>query len=290
MSRKSESSEKTKKIILAVLLLVMVAVAAYQLFLSEPTPKKRPQVNVGPGLGPAQTAATPQTQSPAPQGQRQVSSRQGEDIYLQQLLADTTPLNLAGLSRQVGSSQVGGRGNIFAYYVKPPDPPPPPPPPPPIDLQFVQPQTAVAGTPRQFTMTVTGKGFPADANIIIDGRVRQTKRVNDNTLTTEIVPGDYAAPRNLNVEVRSQSEPAKYWSKGIPFIVQPSPEPPFKYIGRIGDQAVLEVQGSREITRAKRGDVVQGVWIVDAISDAVLELTHKQYEIKKRVQMQGKGR
>jgi hypothetical protein len=139
-------------------------------------------------------------------------------------------------------------------------------------------------------MTVTGKGFPADANIIIDGRVRQTKRVNETTLTTEIVPADYAAPRNLNVEVRSQSEPAKYWSKGIPFIVQPSPEPPFKYIGRIGDQAVLEVQGSREITRAKRGDVVQGVWIIDAISDAALELTHKQYEIKKHMQMQGKGR
>ena len=50
MSRKSESSEKTKKIILAVLLLVMVAVAAYQLFLSEPTPKKRPQPTAAPGL------------------------------------------------------------------------------------------------------------------------------------------------------------------------------------------------------------------------------------------------
>ena len=66
MSRKSESSEKTKKIILAVLLLVMVAVAAYQLFLSEPTPKKRPQPTAAPG--PARAAIVRKRKSRPPRG------------------------------------------------------------------------------------------------------------------------------------------------------------------------------------------------------------------------------
>jgi hypothetical protein len=211
-------------------------------------------------------------------------------VYLQQLLSDTTPLHLAVITRQTGSSQVGSRGNIFAYYVPPPAPPPPPPKPPPIDLQFIQPQTAVAGTPKQFTLTVSGKGFPADAQIIIDGRVRETKRVNDTTLSTEIIAADYASPRNLNVEVKSKIDPANFWSKGIPFIVQPAPEPQFKYVGRIGDQAILEMAGTREIVRITRGNTVQGVWMIDAISDAAVELTHTQHQIKKRVQMQDKGR
>ncbi|HWP44678.1 MAG TPA: hypothetical protein VNO14_15630 [Blastocatellia bacterium] len=285
MANQKLKSDKNKKIILAVLLLVMVIVAAYQLFLSEPAPRKRPQQASTPGPTPAT-----QTSSPSPRSQQRASSRQTEQEYLQELLSDTSPLNLVALTRPSGSSQVGNRGNIFAYYVPPPPPPQPPPKPPPIDLQVIQPQTAVAGTPRPFTLTASGRQFPADAVIIIDGRPRQTRRANDTTLTTEIAPGDYASPRNMNVEVKSQSDPAKFWSKPIPFIVQPGPEPQFKYIGRIGDQAVLEMGGSREIVRMKRGDKIQGVWHLDAISDLAIELTHTQYEIKKRVPMKDKGR
>ncbi|HSE96783.1 MAG TPA: hypothetical protein VLD57_00845, partial [Blastocatellia bacterium] len=250
MASKGETSEKKKKIILAVLFLVMVIVVVYQLLLSEPAPRRRPQQGNAPGPATATTQSPqPSTQKPA----RPPSSRQAEEAYLQQLLSDTTRLDLAVMTKQPGSSQVGDRGNIFAYFVPPPPKPEPPPPPPPIDLRQIQPQTAVAGTPRQFTLTVIGNAFPADAQIIMDGRPRQTKRVNDTTLSTEVVPADYASPRNLNVEVKSQSDPAKLWSRGIPFIIQPAPEPQFKYIGKIGDQAVLEMSGTKEIVRMTKG-------------------------------------
>jgi hypothetical protein len=286
MANQGAASDKNKKIILAVLFLVMVVVLVYQIFLSEPAPRKRSQ----PGSTPGPTVATTQTPSPAPQVPARQSTRQAQDLYLQQLLSDTTPLQLAVITRQTGSSQVGSRGNIFAYYVPPPPPPQPPPKPPPIDLQSVQPSTAVAGTPKQFTLTVKGRGFPSDALIIIDGRARETKRISDTTLTTEVIPADYASPRNLNVEVKSKADPANFWSRGIPFVVQPAPEPQFKYVGRIGDQAVFELAGTREIVRMTRGSTVQGVWLIDSISDAGVDLTHTQYQIRKRVQMQGKGR
>jgi hypothetical protein len=94
----------------------------------------------------------------------------------------------------------------------------------------------------------------------------------------------------MNVEVKSQTDPDNLWSRPIPFVVQPSPEPQFKYIGRIGDQAVLEMPGSKDNVRMKRGDKVQGVWLIDAISDSALELTHAQYDIKKRLAMIDKKR
>ncbi|HKG23280.1 MAG TPA: hypothetical protein VKC34_15385, partial [Blastocatellia bacterium] len=171
---KARSSEKNKKIILAVLMLSAVAIAVWN-FTRSPEPRRpanRPDSRAG--AQPAPRPPAPGQLGPAP------AANQQEGLY-QQMLADTSPLNFSLISNRGEVAKVGPRGNIFAFYVPPPAPTPTPPPPPPIALQIVQPQSAVAGTPRDIVLTVTGQGFPPDAQILMDGRPKNTRRLNETT-------------------------------------------------------------------------------------------------------------
>ncbi len=280
------ASDKNKKIILAVLFVAAVALGVYNLFFSGPPPRPRLKADNSANQNSSSRQQTPS----APTAPRAGTSIQQRELDYLNMLADRAPLDLAVLASSPGSPAVGGRGNIFAFYVKPPEPPPPPPPPPPITLQMVQPPNAVAGTPKKVTLTVVGQSYPPDAVIILEGRERPTTRLNNTALSTEIAANEYSSPRNMNIEVKSKSDPVKFYSNSIPFIVQPSPEPPFKYIGRIGEQGLFEMSGTKEIMRKKRGDTLQGVWRIEAITDAATEVIHAQFEIKKRVPMQDKGR
>lgn len=293
MAKRKLSSEKTKRIFLAALGVVFAAVFVYELFLSgsPPKPKRNPQVGANPqGVPPSVTApAAPQT--------RVLGTAAQKEAARQQLLSDMTPLNLRLISSGADrGDKPGERGNIFAYYVEPEKPPIPPPPPPPIQLASLQPQSAVAGVPRSFTLVVSGNKIPADAHILFDGAPRVTKRVSDTQLSTEMAPGDYAYAKNINVEVRSQSNPAEN-SNSIPFVVQAAPEPAFIYKGRLGalnqpqyNYGLFELAGTKEITRAKVGDTITGVWRVDAISADSVDLTHTQYDIKRRLPLIDKVR
>jgi hypothetical protein len=145
-------------------------------------------------------------------------------------------------------------------------------------------------------LIVGGNKIPADAQILFDGAPRATKRLSDNQLSTEIAPGDYVSQRNINVGVRSQSDP-KENSNTIPFVVQPGPEPQFIFKGRLGplgqpqyNYAVFELPGGKEFARAKVGDTVTGVWRIDTIAADYVDLTHTQYEIKRRLPLQDKAR
>lgn len=203
-------------------------------------------------------------------------------------LADLTPLDFSRAYPSGSATVSPERGSIFAYYVEPPKPPPPPPPPPPIGLQSVQPAFAVAGTPRNITLTISGNKIPADAQVYLDGGPRPTKRVNDNQLSIELQASEYASARSINIDVKSQSDPANNNSNTIQFTSQPAPAPQFKYIARLGENAVFELNATKEIKRLRRGDIVQGVWRIDSINDTGVELTHTQYEIKSRVPLQEK--
>lgn len=280
------ASEKNKKIILIVLFLAAVALGVYNLFFSGPPP--RPKLKADNSAN--QNSSSRQQATSAPSAPRAGNTVQQRERDYQNMLADRAPLDLAVLASSPGSANISPRGNIFAFYVPPPPPPPKPIPPPPIALQMVQPPNAVSGTPKTVTLTVVGQGYPPDAVIILDGREKPTKRVNDTALSTEIAAGEYSTPRNMNIEVKSKSDPAKLFSNTIPFIVQPAPEPPFKYIGRIGEQGLFEMSGTKEINRKKRGETLQGVWRIEAITDTAVEVIHAQLEIKKRVPMQDKGR
>jgi hypothetical protein len=280
---KASSSEKNKKIILAVLLLGAVVIAVYN-FNKKPEPRRSPD-------RPATRAGAPPTPNAPSSGPARPASTANEQEQLyQQMLADTSPLNFALISNKGGGAKVGNRGNIFAFYVPPPPPPAPTPPPPPIALQTVQPQSAVAGTPRDIVLTVTGQGYPPDAQILMDGRPKNTRRMNETTLATDVAASEYSSARNATIEVKSQSNPAKIYSNPIPFIVQPAPEPTFKYIGRIGENGLFEMSGTKEHMRKKRGDLIQNVWRIDSITDQAVELTNTTYEIKKRLPMVEKVR
>jgi IPT/TIG domain-containing protein len=286
---KNAASEKRKKITAAVfgLLAVVFVYFVYQNFFSGSTSNRRPR----PANSNQPLAAAPRPTPQSPSAPRPAQPKP-VDASLQELLSDTTPLNLTLIKRGSESAKVGERGNIFAYFIPPPPPPPPEPLPPPITLQSVQPQNAVAGTPRPFTLTVIGQGFPADATVFMNGRPRQTKRVNNTTVTVEMTPGDYASAGNINVEVKSQSDPGNIWSRAVPLVIQAAPEPPFKYRTYLGDGdwALLEMQGTEQRERVNKGSTVQGVWRIDAVTKDYLDVTHIQYEIKRRINIEGKAR
>ncbi len=286
MANAKANKEKKQKIALGILFLLMIGVLVYQFVFNTPEPRKRTTAQ-----GNTNNAATP-SRSPAPaqpaQSQANETALLTPDAAFEQLLADTSPLRPVSLTS--GSAAVSPRGNIFAYYVPPPPPPRQPDPPPPIALQFLQPQSAVGGTPRKFTLTVTGRNFPADPQILFNGNPKPTKRVSENSLSTEVAPQEYPSQGNINIEVKSISDPTKMYSNSISFLIQAPPDPPFKYIGRFGEMALLELNSSKEVRRLKVGEMMLNVWRVDTISDARIELTHTQYDIKRSIAMQDKGR
>lgn len=288
---KRGTSEKKKKILAGALGGILVLVFAYQIFFSKPTPR--------PTRGPAGTtsAGTPAPATSAPASpQKSLSAAARQEALVHELLSDLTPLNMSLIQKTGGRAEPGPRGNIFGYYIEIPKPPPPPPPPPPIQLVGMQPQGAVAGTPRPFTLILTGNKIPADAQILFDGAPRATKRMGETQLSTEVSPGDYSYPRNINIEVKSQSDPANN-SNAMTFVIQAGPEPQFIYKGRLGalnqplyNYAVFELTSTKEIKRGKVGDTIMGAWRIDAITAEAVEITHTQYGIKKRVPLQDKLR
>ena len=294
MAKRSTSSEQIKRILLVALGVVFAGVIIYKFFLSGPTakPKRPPE----PGTATTGSSLPPTAGASAAPKTRPMGAAAQQEALMQALLSDTTPLNLRAASSSGGSSTPGARGNIFAYFVPPPAPPPKQPDPPPIQLASVQPQSAVAGTPRPVTLLVSGNKIPADAQILIDGLPRLTKRLTETQLSTEISPGDYSVARGINIQVKSQSDPAEN-SNSIQFIVQPAPEPQFIYKGRLGtlnqpqsNYAVVELNATKEMKRAKVGDTIMGIWRVDAISADSIDVTLTQYDIKRRVQLQDKVR
>ena len=286
----SASSEKIKQRLLIGLGAVLAVVVFYRFFLSGPeTRPKRPAQTNATTSSPTVTATAPVASTPKA---KPMGAAAQQEAMMQALLSDVTPLNLRYASIGEGSSTPGKRDNIFAYYKEPPPPPVPPPPPPPVQLISVQPQTAVAGTPKPVTLVISGNKIPADAQILLDNSPRTTKRLSQTQLSTEISPGDYSMVRGISIQVRSQSKPTEN-SNIIQFMVQAPPEPQFIYKGRLGslnqtqtNYAVIELNSTKETKRVKVGETIMGIWRVDAILADSIDLTLTQYDIKRRVQLQ----
>ncbi|HJQ26595.1 MAG TPA: hypothetical protein VKA60_21950 [Blastocatellia bacterium] len=267
---------------------LFVFVLVYNLFLSPPSrPTRRPNNSNAPAAQTqtATTATQPGAARPAPQPK---ATGQPEEI-VNLLMQDLTPLDLRH-TKTINSVELDKeRGPVFAYYIPPPPKPEPPPPPPPITLTGVTPASAVAGTPRKITLTVTASNVPADAQMLFDGGVRPSRRLNEHQIATDLEPSDYASPRPISITIRSASDP-KMFSTQTSFTIQPAPEPQFRYIGRLGEQALLEMTGTREIKRLGRGDTILNQWRIDAITDQGVDVTLTQYDIKRRVPLTEKTR
>lgn len=288
-----KNPEKIKYIALAGLAAVLLFTLVYQLFFSSPPPRQTLQSGKSPATPTARGGVTIQSPGNADSAAlRQTKSGKGNDQeMLQLMLDDMSPLKPWSMVKG-GSAVVSPRGNIFDYYIPPVviPPPPIPIPPPPIALQGVTPQNATAGTPRPFTLTVTGQNIPPDAKIYMDGNPRETKRLNDTTLAIEMAPSDYSIARNSTIEVKSPSDPVKWFSNPLTFTSIALTDPPIKFIGLLGEQALIEITGTKEYLRLKVGDTIQRVWRIDAISTQAMDLTQTQFDIKRRVPLQEKGR
>jgi hypothetical protein len=286
-----KNSEKIKLIAVCGLGAVLIFTVVYQLFLSSPPP--RPTLQSGRNNPSASAKSGVPIQSPenaeSAANRQNVSRRANDAETVRLLLEDQTPINTKWIVPG-GKAEVSWRGSIFEYYKEPPPKPEPPPPPPPITLQMVSPTSVTAGTPRQFTLTVVGQNIPPDGSIYINGSPRKTRRVNETTLATDIAPSDYSSQATWTIEVKSPADPAKWYSTNLSFSALPSPEPPFKFIGLLGEQALIEIIGSKEYLRIKAGSTIQGVWRVDAISNQAMNVTQTQFDIKKRVPLQDKPR
>src|SRR5438067_1253773 len=142
MAQRGLFSEKNKRLFLAALGVLFVVVFVYELFLSGPTTKPKSKSQTASANG---NSSLPPPSSSPPVAQKRPSQGAAaeEEARLQTLLSDLTPLNTRLVSNGGGKSDVGPRGNIFAFWVKPPEPPPPPPPPPPIQLTMVQPSSLI---------------------------------------------------------------------------------------------------------------------------------------------------
>lgn len=287
---------------------LLIVVVGYQFIfgVDKPSSSKKSQNS----NSAAPTASAPTTTAP-PSGQAKPTSGPApspkssdeQEQIIALLVQDLTPLDLNAVMKgpRTGTksdaaangttespfTEPGKRGNIFNDWIPPPPPPAKQPDPPPITIGGAQPSSVVAGTPRTFTMTIRGSKIPADAQILFDGRAKPTTRVNDSELTTKVEPGEYAFPRTINIDVKSQSDPAKNYSNPVQFVVQAAPVPQFKYLGYVGGQAALESFADKKIRLYSRGSEIEG-WRIDSISDKAVELTHKTYEIKQQVTLQPK--
>ncbi|MFL6278183.1 MAG: hypothetical protein ACJ74G_23610 [Blastocatellia bacterium] len=285
---KGNKSEQRKRILLVALGGLFVFAVIYNLFLSPPSrPGRKPSNSNAPApTAPTATTSQPGTSQPSPPK----ATGQPEEIVAL-LMQDLTPLDLrhSTTGGPVEPDKERGDATVFAYYVPPPPPPVPPPPPPPITLTGVTPASAVAGTPRRITLIVVANIVPTDAQLMFDGGVRPSRRLNEHQIATDLEPSDYASARPITITIKSASDP-KMFSTPTTFSVQPAPEPQFRYIGRLGEQGLFELMASKEIKRLGRGDSILNQWRIDAITDQGVEVTLTQYDIKRRVPLTEKTR
>jgi hypothetical protein len=293
MAKKGLLTEKNKQILAGVFGVIFLFVFVYEFFLSDSggsSPK--PAVQTAPAAStahPAPSAALGQNSNRA--SAPVAGTQEAQQLALERLLADTTPLDLAAI-RSIKEGGKTERDNMFETHKDPPPPPPPPPAPPPIAIRMLDPQTAIAGTPKDITLKVTGASFPPDAQVIFGGTPKETHRLSETVLSVEISAAEYSSQRSAGVEVKSKSDPVKQYSNQIPFIIQPSPLPPFKNVGRIADLAVIETGDgtNKQYRRVRRGQTIESVWRVDAVTDTGVDVTDTRYNIKKHVPLEEKDK
>ena len=284
---KGTKAEQRKRFALVALGGLFVFVLVYQFLLSGPSRPERKATNAN--VPAASTQNSNSSQAGSGQPARPKAPEQAEEAVAI-LMQDLTPLDLSFTQASASAEVDKERGSIFGYWIKPPDPPPIPPPPPPIQLTGVNPAGAVAGTPRKVTLTIFGNKMPEDAQVYFEGNPKASRRAGENQLAIDLEPGEYAYARNIGIEVKGKSDPAKMNSNIITFNVQAAPEPQFRYIGRLGDQGIFDLPATKEVKRLTRGELIGGQWRIDSITDQAVELTHTQYEIKRRVPMTDKTR
>jgi hemin uptake protein HemP len=180
--------------------------------------------------------------------------------------------------------------NIFAFYEPPPPPvkvayvpTPSPTPTPPIMITSLNPST-VYGRTADFSLEITGDKFTPALRVTVDGRELPTRFINSQQLFTTVPAALIANPGARQVMARTND--GKLYTNSITLNVTPPPLPNYSFVGIIGkprgnDTAVLQKKGDKELLNVYRGDVLEGRFRVNSISerevvlfDTILKIRH----------------
>ena len=180
--------------------------------------------------------------------------------------------------------------NIFAYYeppkapvAVPTTPTPTPTPPPPLLLASVSPSNVYART-ADFKLEAAGDKFTPEMKIFIDGRELPTTYRGPQQLSTTIAASFITAPGARQVVVRTPDN--RLYSNQLTINVAAPPTPNYTYIGiigtqdRVGDTALVQDRGNRNVTSVFRGDVIGGRFRVTSISEKELVVVDTSLKIK----------
>ncbi len=190
------------------------------------------------------------------------------------------------------------RRNIFAFYEPTPTPVaspvivPTPPPPPTVLLAALSPANVYARTD-DFTLEVTGDKFTPAVRILIDGREMPTHYVSAQQLSTMVPAAMIASPGPRSVSVKSSD--SVLFSNTQVLNVSPPPIPNYNYVGiigkprHIGDTALLQDKGNKEIVSVQRGDILGGRFRVTSISDRELIVVDTNLKIKHSLALTNEG-
>ncbi len=179
--------------------------------------------------------------------------------------------------------------NIFAFYEPTPRPTPEmriptptPTPVPPMAISSLNPST-VYGRTADFSLEITGDKFTPALRVIVDGRELPARFISSQQLFTTIPAALIANPGVRQVMVRTND--GKLYSNSITLNVTPPPLPNYNFVGvivkpRANDTAVLQKKGDKDLLNVNRGDVLEGRFRVNSISEREVVLVDTTLKIR----------
>jgi hypothetical protein len=179
--------------------------------------------------------------------------------------------------------------NIFAYYEPPPPPvkvayvpTPSPTPVPPMAISSLSPSTVYART-ADFSLEITGDKFTPASRVTVDGRELPTRFISSQQLFITVPAALISTPGGRQVMARTND--GKLYSNSATLNVTPPPLPNYNFVGIIGkprgnDTAVLQKKGDKELLNVYRGDVLEGRFRVNSISEREIVLVDTTLKIR----------
>jgi hemin uptake protein HemP len=258
-------NERKKIIAAAALFVVAIAVLGYVFFGGS---SKKPATNQDLAVGPRPVGSP----KPSP-----VDTPDDPSIYRPIAYNGTIP----------GASEADR--NIFAYYEPPPPPvkvvyvpTPSPTPVPPMAISSLSPSTVYART-ADFSLEITGDKFTPASHVTVDGRDLPTRFISSQQLFITVPAALISTPGARQVMARTND--GKLYSNSATLSVTPPPLPNYNFVGIIGkprgnDTAVLQKKGDKELLNVYRGDVLEGRFRVNSISEREVVLVDTTLKIR----------
>src|SRR5712692_8000453 len=259
-------NERKKMIAAAALLVVAIAVLGYVFFGGS---SKSPSQNVAvKGPRPVGSPMNRPTPEPTPD----------DSAFLQPIPATWSVPGVGDPNR-----------NIFAFYEPTPRPTPPvrlptptPTPVPPMAISSLSPSTIYART-ADFSLEITGDKFTAAVRVTVDGRELPTRFISSQQLFTTVPAALISNPGVRQVMARTGD--GKLYSNAPTLNVTPPPLPNYNFVGIIGkprgnETAVLQDKGNKELLNVYRGDVLEGRFRVNSISEREVVLVDTTLKIR----------